>query len=466
MFAVPPELQHLPRVPVIPTLLSFAKGEVEDVRIKKLLLPYATRGDSVIAKDLADDINTYPKEVPPDGMLLWRFVGYSNIILSNGEAWKRHSKVVRDALQRNLPIEEFASLARKLFHQMDLAIEADQKSPVESKREKQFGGGRVRWEDLTMRFTLDAVGTTAMGHNFNAIEDGDSPFVTKYNKVMEDIANPLYLVFPRFEKWFPRLNVIRSIDELVAQFQGLLERKKEYPGNDMLTFMLEDKNITDTEHRDNMVVFFIGGHDTTAGAMASLVYYMGKYPDIQKRARAEVQAAMKGNTTGEPTIAELKNMPFLEACIREALRVNTPITYMVPRSAMRDAVLVDSYGKQYFMPKGASIITNITSIHYRDDYWPNAREFQPERFMGNTEAQTTEIDSAQWLPFALGARQCPARNFAMYEQRTLGSMLLREWEWTIPDDTIHTDIIHNAFSPFALSLPKDLFIRFRRLANN
>jgi cytochrome P450 len=50
-----------------------------------------------------------------------------------------------------------------------------------------------------------------------------------------------------------------------------------------------------------------------------------------------------------------------------------------------------------------------SSIHYREDYWPGAREFQPERFLGKSEAQTAEIDSAQWLPFALGARQCPAR---------------------------------------------------------
>jgi hypothetical protein len=156
LFAVPKNLRHLPKVPVIPTLLSFAKGEVEDVRIKKLLLPYANRGepavlvyslgrwivhvlDRKIARDLSDDIESYPKEVPPDGLLLWRFVGYSNIILSNGIAWKRHSRVVKTALNRNVPIGEFASLARKLFKQMGK-------------------GGKLHWDDFTMRYTLDAVG--------------------------------------------------------------------------------------------------------------------------------------------------------------------------------------------------------------------------------------------------------------------------------------------------------------------
>lgn len=48
----------------------------------------------------------------------------------------------------------------------------------------------------------------------------------------------------------------------------------------------------------------------------------------------------------------------------------------------------------------------------------------------------------------------------MYEMRTLGAMLLNEWEWTLPKDSVHQDSIKNGFSPFALSLPKDLRLTF------
>jgi hypothetical protein len=48
-------------------------------------------------------------------MLLWRFIGRTNVILSNGSSWKRHSKVVREAFDRNTPIDEFVHLAKKLF---------------------------------------------------------------------------------------------------------------------------------------------------------------------------------------------------------------------------------------------------------------------------------------------------------------------------------------------------------------
>lgn len=58
---------------------------------------------------------------------------------------------------------------------------------------------------------------------------------------MESIANPAYLLVPKLESWFPRKAVISGIDSLVALFQGLLDSKKQDPGNDMLTYMLEDK---------------------------------------------------------------------------------------------------------------------------------------------------------------------------------------------------------------------------------
>ena len=101
-------------------------------------------------------------------------------------------------------------------------------------------GGTFQWDDLSMRFTLDADGTTALGHDFNAIEDRQSPFVAQYNHVMASIADPAYIIFPKLEKILPRKKIIVAIDQLVDKFQKLLESKKENKGNDMLSYMLEE----------------------------------------------------------------------------------------------------------------------------------------------------------------------------------------------------------------------------------
>ncbi|OBZ70309.1 hypothetical protein A0H81_09551 [Grifola frondosa] len=255
---------------------------------------------------------------------------------------------------------------------------------------------------------------------------------------------------------------MRAIDELVEAFQGILRLKRHNPGNDMLTYMLEDKETTDVEHRDNIVTFFIAGHDTTAGAMSSLCYFMALYPNIQRRAREEVRLALASNGTGEPTLAELRAMPYLNACIRESLRFNTPLVEVVPRTCTRDTVLRAGNGQEVVIPAGASLTINVHTVHHREDYWDGASEFNPERFVGAGEGMDKEYDSTHWMSFGLGPRQCPARNFAMYEQRTLYAMLLNEWEWSLPEDSPHRVHIKNGFSPFALSLPKDLYVDFKR----
>ncbi|TFK36433.1 cytochrome P450 [Crucibulum laeve] len=441
-FTVPSELRHLPKVPILSLLYSYARGEVEDSRIRRLLLPFANKHrEDIIIKDLSHHIVQWPKEEPPDQMLLWRFIGQKNIILSNGELWKRHSRVVKSALNKNIPIADFVYLTNKLFSCMP-----DQ--------------GLVRWDELTMRFTLDAVGTTALGYNFNTLDNPDSPFIKQYNAIMDGIASPAHLVFPKIETWFPRRKLIALIDDLVDKFHGILEYKKNNKGNDMLTYMLEEPDMTDEEYRDNMVVFFIAGHDTTAGALSSLAYYFAKHPDIQELARSEVLKIL--GPTEEPTLDKLRNLPFLDACIRESLRINTPITYMVPRVSSAPTELRGSSGKVYLLPANTSTISNIYAVHHNEHHWPDPGRFDPRRFLNLDKQKEKTVDASLWMPFYVGPRQCPARNFAMYELRTLSSMLLRQYSWTLPSNSPHNDWPQNAFSPFALSLPRNMDLNFIR----
>ena len=74
-----------------------------------------------------------------------------------------------------------------------------------------------------------------------------------------------------------------------------------------------------------------------------------------------------------------------------------------------------------------------------------------------------ESSESKWVPFGYGPHQCPARNFALYEQRTLTAMLLKEYAWEVPQDSIHRERIKDAFSPFSLSLPYDVYITCHKI---
>lgn len=160
--------------------------------------------------------------------------------MSNGEQWKKQSNIINTAFSNRIPAETFVSLSLRLCAGFgDKAV--------------------VQWDNLAQRYALDAVGSTVLGHDFNAITT-DSPFVSEYNGVMSAIANPLYLLFPAFERLFPRKKLITRIDQLVEKFMNILLDKRATPGDDMMSFMLQDPGMSDKELRDNMIVLFIGGH--------------------------------------------------------------------------------------------------------------------------------------------------------------------------------------------------------------
>lgn len=389
--------------------------------------------DVKLARAMLDNMQNFPKELPPDDMLLWRLIGRMNMIQANGDAWKKHSRIVRAALLNNLPVEMFAALSHKVFALIGK-------------------GGLKRWDDIAQRVALDAVGASVLGHDFDAITQ-ESDFVLEYNSIMHEIANPVYLVMPVLERIFPRRRIIRRIENLVDDFDKLLERKRLDPGEDIMTFLLREPNMTHTELRNNMVLLFMAGHDTSAGGLSSLVYFLARHPDMQERARKEVLETL--GPQGEPTVGRLQKLTFVNACVREALRINTPISYILPRCSETSVQL----GK-YLIPAGTSLNVNVYVIHHHGGYFKDPFTFAPDRFLDQGKSDAS--DDA-WVPFGTGPRQCPARNFAIYEQRCLIAMLLREYRWTLPDDSIHKDGLHNAFSPFALTLPHDLEVVFTKL---
>ncbi|KAI5118891.1 hypothetical protein M0805_002807 [Coniferiporia weirii] len=450
LFSVPGELRHLPCVPIWPLLLSYASGETEERRIKRLFLPCAAKHgeglvlvwtfgtwfvhcvDPKLGKAFMEN-RLFTKQVPPEHLLFWRFTGRKNIFFIEGEQWRGQARIVRAAITRAAPVPHFAALADALFVQLG-------------------AGGRVSWSDFAHRYSLDAIGATVLGHDFAALADPRSPFVARYREVMHSIADPLYLFLPFLETWLPRKRLIAEMDGLVDEFRTLMQAKKKAPGEDLISYMLEEPSMTDQEHRDNIVVLFMAGHDTTAGALSTLIYCFAKHPECQQKAREEVLTILRSET---PTAESLLRLRYLYACIREAMRFNNPSTTTIPRVTAEPAQLGG-----HFIPPGTPVMFNMYGIMHNELVWADAETFDPERFLQGADSGSG--DPAGWIPFGMGVHQCPARTFSLYEQRTLVAMLLREYEWSLPADSVHKEGIRNAFSVFALNLPEDLDIIFKR----
>jgi len=153
------------------------------------------------------------------------------------------------------------------------------------------------------------------------------------------------------------------------------------------------------------------GSDTTASEMVGFIQAMACFPEVQRKAQAEIERVVGPDRL--PTMADEPQLPYIRAMIKETLRwMPTTITGAVPHATSKD----DEYNG-YFIPKGAGVMLNVWAIHMDEKRHPNPREFRPERYEGDNQ---TAADSAanpdpskrDQFTFGSGRRICQGMHVA------------------------------------------------------
>ncbi|KAI8149500.1 cytochrome P450 [Fennellomyces sp. T-0311] len=470
----PRHLRRLPQASFFKFLKAVLLGKpVADIA-KEITLPAASKSehgiytrfdhngwavhvvDPVVAKTLLLRTNLFPKADvwrEKDGTLSGKFFLGSNVVFSRGEDWKLQRKIVNPAFHKSLPIELFGRLSQKLFTVMD-AMDST-----------------VDFHDLTTRFTLDAIGISGFGFDFNAIGDQQSKWVTSYNSIMRGIRDPLFAIIRILERRFLYLFPARArlhqeasefhhmLQKIIEHKRKILQEKSNDGNDDILSMMIQAQQesgevFPDEKLLSNLCIFFLAGHDTTSNALACAVYYLAVNQDMQRKARDEAIKCL-GEEPQDiiPSQSQLHEMPYIHSIIKESLRMNAPINNLAPREATQDTILGDTV-----IPKGTRVVLNVFELQTSPKIWENPQKFDPERFSPGGEAEKGL--GLNWLPFSNGSRQCIGMNFSMNEQKVLLPMLLRKFEWRLPEDSIHKESLIT--KGFILSSPKDLTITFTK----
>ncbi|KAI7905066.1 cytochrome P450 [Cokeromyces recurvatus] len=385
--------------------------------------------------------------------LAGKFSAGSNMVFLNGHEWKSQRAIVNPAFHRSMPVRLFGELACKLIRVMETMDETV-----------------TDFTDLMERLTLDAIGRAGFGFDFHSIEDRDNKWTHIYKDISVGMQDPLYLLFPKLEtdkivwlipkRWALHRKMddfLKMLDEIIIAKRNSLKENKVYNTDleenekDLLTLMLEDESntqgtYTNKELKNNLCLFFLAGHDTTANALSFAVYFLAKHPDIQQKAREEAIRVL-GNEPKDitPFLEQIKRLVYLNQVIKETLRIFGPVVQTIPRVAHEDIVFLDT-----FIPKGTPIVVDIFNIQHCEKFWKNAEEFNPDRFADPVAHSTTAMDEGfiHYLPFGYGARQCLGIKFSLNEQLVLLSMLLRKFTWKIPENSIHKDKLNTAGSFF------------------
>ncbi|CAG2173314.1 unnamed protein product, partial [Oppiella nova] len=193
-------------------------------------------------------------------------------------------------------------------------------------------------------------------------------------------------------------------------------------------------SITDTDILATSYLFITAAYETTSTLLSLLFHSLAVNEKCQQRLYEEVS-----RLDGHYDYESVSQMPYLEACIAETLRLYNPVPG-TPRLAAQEYTIPDM---GLTIQKGMLIMFDIQSLHHNPEYYPNPDRWDPERFMPENRDQMTPYT---YMPFGTGPRNCVGMRFALMEAKTAVAHLVHKYRFrTTPKTTVPPIIRKHGF---------------------
>lgn len=372
---------------------------------------------ALVREILMDEAGVFPKSDLMVGALE-PLIGDS-IFVSDGEKWRRQRAMIDPA---------FSHMRLTLaFDSMTAAVDA-----YDVRLEEAVKTGDVISLDQAMsHLTADIICRTVFSESLSS-----------------DIARDVFDDFEIFERGVAQVRIWRLITNAAwthapqdADVVAACARIRKHLGdlidthtgenagrfNDIASAVIAARDaetgqpFTRDELIDQLGVFFLAGHETTASVLTWAFYLLAMQPETLARARIEADEVA---SSGAFTFDQAKKLHFIRSIFRETLRLYPPITFM-PRVAEKAAQV-----GAYRLRRGALIMIAPWTIHRHRDLWREPDAFDPDRFMPDREA---DIPQGAYIPFGYGPHTCIGAGFAAIESALILARLITRYDFDIID---------------------------------
>ncbi len=300
------------------------------------------------------------------------------------------------------------------------------------------GGGDIDLLDWFAELTIYTSSACLIGPRFR--EQLDARFARLYHDLEQGtdalaFVDP-YADIPSFHK---RDEARRGLVELVQQIMDGRAAEPPVPKEerDLLDVLMsirdEDGSLHFSAHiiTGMFISMMFAGHHTTSGTAAWTLIELLRHPDYM----AEVVAELEGLAAdgAEISYQALREMPKLEAAIKEALRLHPPLILLL-RMAKTDIEVAG-----HLIPAGSLVGASPSVSNRLPDAFADADAFDPHRYI---DPRADDVDNPwSWIPFGAGRHRCVGAAFAMMQLKAIFSVLIGSWtfELTQPSDTYRND---------------------------
>ncbi len=336
----------------------------------------------------------------------------NSVFVTNGETWQRQRRIIDPAFE--------GGRLRDTYPAMRAAGEAA------VARLSEHSGQMVEIEEVTSHAAADVIFRTLFSIPIEHEVASEVFTLFKDYQRSQPILNvAAFLPWPR---WAPRFfrrrtrHTARAIRELISRLTAdrMAEIEAGTAPDDLATKIMTQtdpvtgQRFTTEEMVDQVAIFFLAGHETSASALAWTLYLLALYPDWQEKVSREAVAL---EADGFAAVSKLK---LSRDVFREALRLYPPVPMMVRENTCPERF------RDRDVAKGAQLVLSPWHLHRHTRLWDNPDGFDPSRW-ATENGQRCARDA--YIPFSAGARVCTGAGFAMVEGPLLLSLFLRRFRF-------------------------------------
>ncbi|MEZ4510935.1 MAG: cytochrome P450 [Chloroflexota bacterium] len=252
-------------------------------------------------------------------------------------------------------------------------------------------------------------------------------------QLLRYISPGLWIIWPNM----PRPGYARAQQAVDDYLFGIIRERRAAggTGDDMLSRLVRQPEMSDKLIRDQLLTIMIAGHDTSTALLAWVWHLLGSHPAAMAQAVAEVEAVVGQDMAGI-TAVSLPQLTYLDQVIKETLRLYPPIH--VGNRLTNSPVTMQGYD----IPAGMRVMYSIYLAHRHPDYWDEPELFRPERFGRSAEPENgypvgKKRPSFIYLPFGGGPRNCIGAAFAQIEAKVVLARILQRFQLVHLPQEVH-----------------------------
>ncbi|XP_015579428.3 LOW QUALITY PROTEIN: flavonoid 3'-monooxygenase CYP75B137-like [Ricinus communis] len=233
----------------------------------------------------------------------------------------------------------------------------------------------------------------------------------------------------KLRQWFD------TIFESVIADHNYVDQAKSKISKEFLQFLLEHMKQGDnkstfsiTELKALFMDIIVAGTDTKSTTVEWAMAEILKHPEVMAKIHEELERVVGNNNIVEES--QLPELPYLEAVIKETLRLHPPIPLLIPHSPSISCTVAE-----YTIPKGLRVFFNVWEIQRNPDAWNDPLEFQPDRFLKEAGKSDYWGNDFNFLPFGSGRRVCAGIPLADRMVKHALATLLHSFDWKLEEGT-------------------------------